>query len=56
MYYRQKSLVVNRKTEYPVPSGVYMARIIELTRTLSPREDALVDLITDIGRVGRNAL
>jgi hypothetical protein len=41
-------------TIYPFPSGLYMSRVLGLTRTL-PVTDPLLDLLTDPGHCGRGA-
>ncbi|CAD7971442.1 unnamed protein product [Amoebophrya sp. A25] len=32
--YQQKAFVINKETKYPMPSGVYLSRVLRLTRSL----------------------
>jgi hypothetical protein len=45
--YSHRSITVD-ETEYPFPSGLYLSRIIQLTRTISSLDNPLMNLITDV--------
>lgn len=46
--YQQKGVVINKSTLYPTPSGVYLARVLQKTRTHPANLDPLMHLVSDV--------